>query len=583
MNSSLNRGWTIGANYTTLINTIHCWAEDEDGNRMMVSVLPDSGAQQNVAHRKQLKPLNLKSMDLKDEARLLSGVEGGIIRLNLLSKLKLISLHSEENCMEVPVFLIDQPGQWFASIPKVFPRWMYQRKTLADPRILEQRGQIPLQIILDCDYFNKLTSSGMEYRKDGIVLRETPFGEIASGKYIPEIPEWAFDSGGIFPAYTILNSEEPELLTIFGDEEVGQKVEWHHATDAFDIYGSPYSSELEADTTETEFLEAYISQLKKLPDGRIEAPLIINPNFRGTLTTNEHLSKPRHERNLRVITQQDQESQGYKKAMDDIISMCCEPVTDTYFEELKASGRNWCKLPIHPVLNPDSTTTPIRPVMDASACEKGCQSLNKYLLAGPNIMPLLQHILRRFQVTPMMMIADIKKAFLQVSIREEERDLLLVDWWTQLEDGTWKSCLYRFHRLPWGLISAPFILNAVIRFLYKEYAALHPEYSTIIADLCISTYVDDILAFGTTSAEIKLKIWVAREALKPGQFLVTKLRSHPREAADELMDEFGQGGESTILRLTNVGARLTISGISTTRLHSKNGMWLASWQESLTP
>ncbi len=157
----------------------------------------------------------------------------------------------------------------------------------------------------------------------------------------------------------------------------------------------------------------------------MEAPLILNPNFRGTLSTNEFLSKPRHERNLKVISQLDPESQGYKKAMDDIITICCEDVSEEYFEKLKESGRNWCKLPIHPVLNPDSTTTPIRPVMDASACERGCLSLNKYLLEGPNIMPLLQHILRRFQVTPAMMIADIKKAFLQVSIREEERDLLL--------------------------------------------------------------------------------------------------------------------------------------------------------------
>ncbi len=47
----------------------------------------------------------------------------------------------------------------------------------------------------------------MEYRKDGIVLRETPFGEIASGKFIPDLPEWAFDGGGIFPAYSILASD----------------------------------------------------------------------------------------------------------------------------------------------------------------------------------------------------------------------------------------------------------------------------------------------------------------------------------------------------------------------------------------
>jgi hypothetical protein len=102
--------------------------------------------------------------------------------------------------------------------------------------------------------------------------------------------------------------------------------------------------------------------------------------------------------------------------MDEIIKTCCEVVSDEQFIRLKALGRNWSKLPIHPMVNLDSVSTPYRPVMDASAFKKGYQSLNEYLLAGHNIMPLLQTILRRFQVAPALVTVDIKKAFFQISI-----------------------------------------------------------------------------------------------------------------------------------------------------------------------
>jgi hypothetical protein len=184
--------------------------------------------------------------------------------------------------------------------------------------------------------------------------------------------------------------------------------------------------------------------------------------------------------------------------------------------------------------------------MDASAFEKGYQSLIKYLLAGPNIMPLLQNILRRFQVAPAIVIADIKKAFLQISIREEERDLRLIDWWEEQPDGSWKSVLYRFHRLPWGLISAPFILNACVRFLYMKYAREHPEHEEIIKDLMQTTYVDDINSFDETGPAAKPKIVVARAALEPAHMRVTKFRSHPKCLADELIQEFEPGGPPSV-------------------------------------
>ncbi len=170
----------------------------------------------------------------------------------------------------------------------------------------------------------------------------------------------------------------PEYLPILGDEHVAKKVEWHLATEAFDIYGNPYTSAFEEDTTAFEFLELCMSQLTRLPDGHIEAPLIINPNFQGELSTKEHLAKPRHACNWKVIQEQTPLAQGYKRAMDEIISVRCEEVSITHFEQLQKSGEKRCKLPIHTVEYPNSVTTPYRPVRDASVFEKGHQPLNKY-------------------------------------------------------------------------------------------------------------------------------------------------------------------------------------------------------------
>jgi hypothetical protein len=383
-----------------MVNTILCYAEDPHGNRVEVSVMPDIGSQENIAHSKFLKGLALETIDLGENGPKIKGVKGSKpIQLSHLSRLKLIPRDGTDRAMEVPVFLIDQPGQWSARIPKRIPNWLARRKDLADLRIGTITSSVPIHVILDVDFCNQIVASSTEIRKDGLVLHKTIFGHIVSVKYIPSCPDWAYQTGATVPAFSILQSN-PEYLAILGDEHVAQKVEWHLATDAIDIYRNPYAAEFEGDTTASEFLELYMSQLTRLPDGRIEEPLIINPNFQVELSTNEHLAKPRHARNLQVIQEQTPLAQGYKRAMDEIVSICCEEVSTTDFEQLQKSGEKWCKLPIHPAENPGSVTMPYRPVMDASAFEKGQQPLNKYILSGPNIMPVIQNILRKFQIAP---------------------------------------------------------------------------------------------------------------------------------------------------------------------------------------
>jgi hypothetical protein len=267
------------------------------------------------------------------------------------------------------------------------------------------------------------------------------------------------------------------------------------------------------------------------------------PEFTGKLTTNKAVGDARGVRTLAFIQEKSDLSKRYVTSMRELIDNWCELVD---YEALVKSGQLYCELPTHPVVRTDSASTPVRPVMDGSAYDRGTVPLNKFLQPGPNILPVIQDVLRRFQRFPNFVIGDIKKAFMQVGIRESDRNLLLVRWWEEQEDGSWKTVFYRFKRLPWGIISAPFVLNAVVRYLYDKYAKLHPELAEDIAELKRSTYVDDILAFGKTPEEAARKMNIAVDALAAGQMQVTKFRSHPCQIADELSvrDVFSKGEPS---------------------------------------
>ncbi|GBN38075.1 hypothetical protein AVEN_125203-1 [Araneus ventricosus] len=82
-----------------------------------------------------------------------------------------------------------------------------------------------------------------------------------------------------------------------------------------------------------------------------------------------------------------------------------------------------------PVLKPSSATTKVRPVFDASFKRPGYASLNECLSVGPSLSQQIPPLLLRFRTGAIGVIADIKQAFLQLSVRPEDRDFLILLWW----------------------------------------------------------------------------------------------------------------------------------------------------------
>lgn len=117
-------------------------------------------------------------------------------------------------------------------------------------------------------------------------------------------------------------------------------------------------------------------------------------------------------------------------------------------------------IPHKAVIRETAETTKMRIVYDASArATPESPSLNECLYPGPPLQNKLWDILVRQRAYPIAVTADIQKAFLQIRIRECERDALRFHW-RKSEHGKLETL--RFTRALFGLAPSPFLLGGVI-------------------------------------------------------------------------------------------------------------------------
>jgi hypothetical protein len=101
-------------------------------------------------------------------------------------------------------------------------------------------------------------------------------------------------------------------------------------------------------------------------------------------------------------------------------------------------------------------------------------------------MELLPAILMRFRENCIGVVADIKKAFQMIEVKEEDRDYLKFLWW---ENEGKKTKTYRHARVVFGVNSSPFLLAAVLDLHHSSIK----ENEDIVAMLKKSMYVDNLV------------------------------------------------------------------------------------------
>ena len=209
-----------------------------------------------------------------------------------------------------------------------------------------------------------------------------------------------------------------------------------------DVLGIADSASGDEDEVYSEFKE----QLKRDEEGWYEAGLPWKGN---------HPSLPSNEAgSLRRLTSlvKKLRSQGIIERYDQVIQ---DQIKAGIVELLtgSATGQRHFYIPHKRVARESAETTKFRVVYDASArTYSGAPSLNECLNPGPPLQNKLWSVLVRARFHPIVVTGDIKQDFLQVCIREEDRNALRFHWLKDLNNK--KVETLRFTRALFVLTSS---------------------------------------------------------------------------------------------------------------------------------
>ncbi|KAF0689189.1 Integrase catalytic domain-containing protein, partial [Aphis craccivora] len=240
--------------------------------------------------------------------------------------------------------------------------------------------------------------------------------------------------------------------------------------------------------------ELYTTTTARRPDGRyvVHLPFIQNPPHLGE--SRAMATQRLHKLEIR-LEKSEELRQQYNVAMRDYLDAGhMKPVHST---ETMTSHSYYT--PHHVVLKPESLTTKVRVVYDASAVTSNGKSLNDCLFPVPKLQQDLSGILERFRLHSIVFTADIRQMFRQINITAEHH--------------AYQRLLYRFQptdpvqvfemtTVTFGQRSSPFLAIRTLHQLAADEAANHPEVQKVIyTDL----YVDDV-ATGTKCEESALRL-----------------------------------------------------------------------------
>ncbi|KAH7711267.1 Pao retrotransposon peptidase family protein [Aphelenchoides avenae] len=191
---------------------------------------------------------------------------------------------------------------------------------------------------------------------------------------------------------------------------------------------------------------------------------------------------------------------------------------DKVFKEYLASGiisevTKVCQytahyLSHHAVLKKGSATTKTRPVYNGSAKpDKNSPSLNDMLHKGPLLLNPITAVLLNSRLAQYVLSADIAKAFLQVTLREEDRHVCRFLWVRDLTKPATGDNLviYCFNRVIFGLRPSPALLGVTIE---HHMETLDTKLSREILANC---YVDNIYLTADDLAEASAKYQDSKE------------------------------------------------------------------------
>ena len=194
----------------------------------------------------------------------------------------------------------------------------------------------------------------------------------------------------------------------------------------------------------------------------------------------------------------------------------------------RPTGERVFYLPHKPVVKESAVTTKVRMVFDASAKAYSlANSINDCMFTGPPLQPLLWDIMVRARMSTNLILGDIEKAFLQIGVKEKDRDAFRFLFNVKGEERH-----LRFMRVPFGVEASPFVLGATRQNHLQQQGT---EFEDTVRALKANTYVDNLMQMGGDQEQLVKFKKESTEILENARFPVHKWESNVGSLESENM------------------------------------------------
>ncbi|XP_071580935.1 uncharacterized protein [Temnothorax nylanderi] len=153
-------------------------------------------------------------------------------------------------------------------------------------------------------------------------------------------------------------------------------------------------------------------------------------------------------------------------------------------------------MPHHHVLRPESSTTKLRVVFNASFRVNPKLSLNDVLMVGPTIQTDLFSLVLRFRKHIYGLTADMSKMYRQIKVHKNQRPLQTI-WWRDRKTGKVIRCWLM--TVTYGTGPATFLATRSLKQLAHDEQASFPVTVLVLLE---DTYIDHVISGASTKEEV---------------------------------------------------------------------------------
>ena len=497
----------------SILMTLQAQAIDQNGESLNVRIFLDPGSDKSFVCKAVDTKLDLESIGAKNVT--IEGFNGTVVSDGELEvkRLELRSIKESRDSVNIPITAMVVP--YICHPLKKIPKgpWIQELDCkgiqVGDALQTYSGETAPIDLLIGGDYYPRIIKDYNIRLQSGPMAISSHLGWTLLGPIIKEN-----------------NNNAVSLLV---KSEVTEDEDLHECVSRFWSMEEMGVNKEEAydHSANSEVMEDFEQGIRQLEDGHYEVSL--PKNKKGLMVkNNKWLAQRRLDNLMKKLKQDPDVLQRYHGEMQALLE---ENIASPAIETNQETSSFY--IPHRAVIREDKETSKLRIVFDGSAKDPKGLALNSCLDQGLNLNPELLQLLLRFRLHKVVLVGDLKKAFLQIWIKPEDRELCKFLWFkdpcTDIVPTT-----YQMNRVLFGLNCSPFLLSATLRHHCTKYLTQYPSTAeSLLRDM----YVDDWITGGEDENEVLTKYKEGQLIMKEGGFTLTKWKSNSKRVCINIIQD----------------------------------------------